>query len=233
MRLGLRMIDGLKEDAVRRIEAARAQRPFTDVADLCLRAGLDQVQRGLLADAGALRSLAGHRHRARWTAAGVEARRPLFDDVAPTREDAIRLPLPTEAEEVRTDYATLGLTLGRHPLQFLRARLRARRYQRSSELRRLEHGSDASFAGIVTMRQAPQTATGVTFLTLEDEDGWVNVVVWRQLADRQRRALMESRLLAVEGRVESGDGVQHLIAQHLENLSLLLGSLPTSSRDFH
>jgi error-prone DNA polymerase len=232
MRLGLRMIDGLKEDAARRIETARTQRPFADVADLCLRAGLDQVQRGLLADAGALRGLAGHRHRARWAAAGVEASRPLFEPVAPTRETAVALPLPTAAEEVRTDYATMGLTLGRHPLQFLRDQLRARRYKRSSELRRLEEGHVA-FAGIVTMRQSPQTATGVTFLTLEDEDGWVNVVVWRQLADRQRRELLESRLLGIDGRVESKDGVQHLIAEHLENLSPMLGSLPTFSRDFH
>ena len=232
MRLGLRMIDGVREDVAGRIEAARAERPFVDVADLCLRAGLDQAQRGLLADAGALRGLAGHRHRARWAAAGVEASKPLFEPVIPTRETDIALPLPTAAEEVRTDYATMGLTLGRHPLQFLREKLRARRYQRSSELRKLKQGHVA-FAGIVTMRQAPQTATGVTFLTLEDEDGWVNVVVWRQLADRQRRELLESRLLAVEGRVESKDGVQHLIAENLQNLSQLLGSLPTSSRDFH
>jgi error-prone DNA polymerase len=232
VRLGLRMIDGLKEDAARRIETARAQRPFTDVADLCLRAGLDQVQRGLLADAGALRGLAGHRHRARWAAAGVEASRPLLEPVAPTRETAVALPLPTAAEEVRTDYATMGLTLGRHPLQFLRDQLRARRYKRSSELRKLEKGHVA-FAGIVTMRQSPQTATGVTFLTLEDEDGWVNVVVWRQLADRQRRELLESRLLGIDGRVESKDGVQHLIAERLENLSPMLGALPTFSRDFH
>jgi error-prone DNA polymerase len=156
----------------------------------------------------------------------------LFEQVAPTRETVVALPLPTAAEEVHTDYATMGLTLGRHPLQFLRDKLRARRYKRSSELRKLEKGPVA-FAGIVTMRQSPQTATGVTFLTLEDEDGWVNVVVWRQLADRQRRELLESRLLGIDGRVESKDGVQHLIAEHLENLSPMLGSLPTSSRDFH
>ena len=232
MRLGLRVIDGLKEETARRIEAARAERPFVDVADLCLRAGLDQMQRGLLADASALRGLAGHRHRARWAAAGIEASKPLLESAGPTRETDITLPLPTMAEEVRTDYATMGLTLGWHPLHFLREKLRARRYRRSSELRKLEQGHVA-FAGIVTMRQSPQTATGVTFLTLEDEDGWVNVVVWRQLADRQRRELLESRLLAVEGRVESKDGVQHLIAERLQNLSPMLGSLQTSSRDFH
>jgi error-prone DNA polymerase len=125
-----------------------------------------------------------------------------------------------------------GLTLGRHPLQLLRSRLRARRYRRSSELRAMPHGRDVAFAGLVTLRQRPQTASGVTFLTLEDEDGLVNVVVWRQVAEDQRRPLLESRLLAVEGRLESQDGVQHLIAKRLTNLSTLLGPLVAESRDF-
>ena len=90
-----------------------------------------------------------------------------------------------------------------------------------------------AFAGLVTSRQQPQTASGVIFMTLEDEDGLVNVVVWRHVAERQRRALLESRLLAVRGRIESQDGVQNLIADRLDNLSVLLGPLTTQSRDFH
>jgi error-prone DNA polymerase len=144
----------------------------------------------------------------------------------------VALPMPTAEEEVRTDYAMTGLTLGKHPLQLLRSRLRARRYRRSSELRAMPHGREVAFAGLVTLRQRPQTASGVTFLTLEDEDGLVNVVVWRQIADEQRRPLLESRLLAVEGKLESQDGVQHLIARKLTNLSMLLGPLEASSRDF-
>jgi error-prone DNA polymerase len=186
----------------------------------------------LLADAGALRALAGHRHKARWAASGVEAQRPLFDAIGATAEATVPLPMPTAEDEVRTDYAMTGLTLGRHPLQLLRSRLRARRYRRSSELRSMPHGRNVAFAGLVTLRQRPQTASGVTFLTLEDEDGLVNVVVWRQIADEQRRPLLESRLLAVEGRLESQDGVQHLIARRLENLSTLLGPLAAGSRDF-
>ena len=232
LRMGLRLVDGFRQADADRIVGTRAERMFVDVTDLCVRAELDARARGLLADAGALAALAGHRHKARWAAAGVEAQRPLFDAAGATVEDKVALPLPTTEDDVQTDYATMGLTLGRHPLQLLRSRLRARRYRRSSELRRMPHGRDVSFAGIVTLRQRPQTASGVTFLTLEDEDGLVNVVVWRQVADEQRRPLLESRLLAVEGRLESQDGVQHLIAKRLTNLSTLLGPLAPASRDF-
>ena len=96
----------------------------------------------------------------------------------------------------------------------------------------MPHGRSVAFAGLVTLRQRPETASGVTFLTLEDEDGLVNVVVWRHVADEQRRPLLESQLLAVEGRLESQDGVQHLIASRLTNLSTLLGPLSAASRDF-
>jgi error-prone DNA polymerase len=232
LRMGLRMVEGFRQADAERMSAARLASAFVDVTDLCLRADLDARARGLLADSGALRGLAGHRHKARWAAAGVEAQRPLFDAAGATCEDAIALPLPTAEDEVRTDYATMGLTLGRHPLDLLRPRLRARRYRRSSELRAMPHGRDVAFAGLVTLRQRPQTASGVTFVTLEDEDGMVNVVVWRQIAEEQRRPLLESRLLAVEGRLESKDGVQHLIAKRLTNLSMLLGPLAAGSRDF-
>ena len=119
------------------------------------------------------------------------------------------------------------------PLSLLRAQLRARRFKRSSELRDMPHGQRVSFAGLVTMRQRPQTASGVTFITLEDEDGLVNAVVWQHVAERQRREFLESRLMAIEGRVERADGVQHLIATRLEDLTPLLSGLMTSSRDFH
>jgi error-prone DNA polymerase len=233
LRLGLRMANGFREDAARRIESARARRAFDDVSDLCLRADLDQRLRGILADAAALRGLAGHRHRARWAAAGVEAQLPLLDPLGAIAETTISLPLPSAAEDVRADYAMTGLTLGKHPLSFLRATLRARRFKRSSELRTMKHGQRVSFAGLVTMRQRPQTASGVTFITLEDEDGLVNAVVWQHVAERQRREFLESRLMAIEGRIEHADGVQHLIATRLENLTPLLSGLATSSRDFH
>ncbi|KIQ96659.1 DNA polymerase III alpha subunit [Lysobacter sp. A03] len=234
IRLGLRMVRGFSMDAAQRIERARAQSPFHDVADLCARAALDRRGQSLLADAGALRGLAGHRHRARWAITGIEAQLPLFADPATSREpERIVLPLPSPDEDMRADYAMTGTTLGRHPLAMLRRVLDARRWRRSGEIAKLPHGRHVRAAGLVTLRQRPQTASGVVFLTLEDEDGMTNVVVWHDLAERQRRELLESQLLAVEGRLESRGGVQHLIARRLENLTPLLGTLDTRSRDFH
>ncbi len=233
IRLGFRMIRGFREDAAKAIAAARARRTFADVADLSARTGLDTRQRALLADAGALRGIAGHRHRARWAVAGVQAPSPLFAEAPATEETAVTLPLPTCAEEVRIDYAVTGTTLGTHPLAFLRATLARRRCRRSAELKRCPNGQQVRTAGLVTLRQRPQTASGVIFMTLEDEDGMTNVVVWNDLAQRQRRELLESRLLGVEGRLEQRDGVQHLIAERLHDWTVLLGSLDTRSRDFH
>jgi error-prone DNA polymerase len=231
LRLGLRQIAGFREDIAKRIEYTRAQRPFLDVEDLCARAGLDERHQALLADAGALRGLAGHRHRARWAIEGVEKQLPLFA-TEPVRDERVTLPPPTEAEDVFADYASTGLTLGRHPLALLRKQLQARRCRRSRELAPLPHGTPVRLAGLVTLRQRPETASGATFVTLEDEDGMVNVVVWRDLAERQRRVLLESRLLVVEGKLESAEGVQHLIAARLDDFTPLLGSLDARSRDF-
>jgi error-prone DNA polymerase len=233
IRLGFRMIRGFGEDVASAIVAARTQRAFTDAADLCARADLDARHRSLLADAAALRGLAGHRHRARWTVAGVHTSPPLFANAPATRETAVTLPLPTRGEEVRTDYAVTGTTLGAHPLSFLRATLARRRCRRSAELKRCANGQQVRTAGLVTLRQRPQTASGVIFMTLEDEDGMTNVVVWNDLAHRQRRELLESRLLAVEGKLENRHGVQHLIAERLHDWTRLLGTLDTRSRDFH
>ena len=233
IRMGLRMIRGFPEDAAERIAAEHAQQPFDGVADLCRRAKLDARQRALLADAGALRGLAGHRYRARWSIAGVETPRPLFADAPAVAEAAVMLPLPTRGEDVRADYASTGTTLGPHPLTFLRALLTRRRCRRSVELKRCGNGARVRTAGLVTLRQRPQTASGVIFMTLEDEDGMTNVVVWNDLAQRQRREMLESRLLAVEGKLESRHGVQHLIAESLHDWTALLGELDTRSRDFH
>lgn len=234
IRMGLRLIRGFHPEPAEAIVAARTQHAFTDVADLCARARLDRRTQALLADAGALRGLAGHRHRARWAIAGVEAQLPLFADSAPMTElDDVVLPLPTPGEDLRADYALLGTTLGPHPLRFLRAQLRARRYRSSAELAALPNGRHVRVAGLVTLRQKPQTASGVIFMTLEDEDGLTNIVVWRHVVERQRRVLLESRLLAVEGHLESQHGVQHLIARRLEDLTPLLGRLDVRSRDFH
>jgi error-prone DNA polymerase len=231
IRLGLQQISGMAEAIGLRIVAARQMRPFVDIADLCTRADLDRGAQDRLAEAGALRGLAGHRHRARWTVSGVEPQLPLFGRES-AAEERISIAPPTAAEDTRADYASTGLTLGRHPVSLIRAQLKARRCRRSSELATLAHGTPTRTAGLVTMRQRPATASGVTFVTLEDEDGMTNVVVWRDLGQRQRRVLIESSLLAVHGRIETADGVRHLIAQRLEDWSGLLDGVGTRSRDF-
>jgi error-prone DNA polymerase len=150
-----------------------------------------------------------------------------------SREARIAIPPPSAWEDTRADYASTGLTLGAHPLALLRRQLDHRRFRNARELGALADGRPARYAGLVVSRQRPQTASGVTFMTLEDETGMVNVVVWRDVAERQRRAFLESRLLAVEGRMQAAEGTRHLIATRLENLSPLLAGLDARSRDFH
>ncbi len=232
LRLGMRLVSGLREDAGRRVVAARAQAPFRDLDDLAHRAALDRGALAALAEAAALRGLAGHRHRARWQGAAVERQMPLFAGVAPAAEERIAIPPPTAFDDTRADYASTGLTLGAHPLALLRRALRQRRYARAKDLEALGHGRPARHAGLVILRQRPQTASGVTFMTMEDETGMVNVVVWRDVAERHRRVFLESRLLGIEGRMEMADGSRHLIATRLEDLSPLLGGLAAESRDF-
>jgi len=232
LRLGLRQVRGFREDVAERISVARAARAFVDVTDLCARTGIDRRQQELLAEAGALRGLAGHRHRAKWAVAGVEPQLPLFGRASPA-EEAIVLPVPSVAENLQSDYARTGLSLGPHPLQLIRSRLRAARFADSRSLRGQRHQSLVRAAGLVTQRQRPQTASGVTFITIEDEHGAINVVVWSQVAERQRRAYLEARLLGVEGQWECVDGVAHLIARRLTDMSAWLGELDSRSRDFH
>ncbi|MEG9625436.1 error-prone DNA polymerase [Pseudomonas guariconensis] len=233
IRLGLRQIRGFSEADARRLEQARARQPWRDVEDLCLRAELDSRARARLADAGALRALARDRHQARWQVAAVQAQLPLFAQVEAAPEVTVELPVPSVAEDLFADYATLGTTLGPHPLALLRRSLRALGCRSSAELAGVEHGDSIAVAGVVVGRQRPQTASGVTFVTLEDEHGMVNVVVWRDLAERQRRALVGSQLLKVSGRLEQEKGVRHLIARRLEDISPLLQGLDVRSRDFH
>ncbi|WP_312924219.1 error-prone DNA polymerase [Stutzerimonas nitrititolerans] len=232
IRLGLRMIRGFREQDAQRIVAARAAEPFRNTADLCLRASLDNRARAQLADAGALEGLAGNRHEARWAVAGVEPQLPLFASVDTVREETVLLPAPTVAENLFTDYATVGTTLGPHPLAMLRGQLQSMRCRSSQELVEIEHGRHVVVAGLVTGRQRPSTASGVTFVTLEDEFGMVNVVVWADLGERQRRELRASQLLQVNGRLEFQNGTRHVIAGRLRNLTHLLAGLESRSRDF-
>ncbi len=232
IRLGLRLIRGLRETDVQRLENTRRVRPFSDAADLCLRAQLDSRCRTLLADAGALHGLSGHRHQARWAVAGVEQQAPLFAALPAAEETEVYLPVPSVGEDVLCDYATSGTTLGPHPLSLLREALRARRCRSAEELLRIANGRLVKIAGLVTGRQRPQTASGITFVTLEDEHGMVNVVVRHELAERQRRVLVGAQLMQVDGHLEEKSGVRHVIAGRLHDLTPLLDGLDVRSRDF-
>jgi error-prone DNA polymerase len=231
LRLGLRMISGLTEAAGLRIIAARETTPFASVADLAHRAQLDRRDLAALAEADALAALAGHRHAAMWDIAGVERLPAIlagstFDEIRPA------LPEPTEGQDIVADYRRVGLTLRRHPLALLRSKLAERRFKSASEIATTPHGRLARMAGIVIGRQHPDTASGVIFVTLEDETGAVNVIVWRDVSERQRRELLGSRLMGVYGKVEREGIVVHLVAGRLVDLTPMLGMLPTRSRDF-
>ncbi len=229
VRLGLHLIHGLGAESGERIAAAR---PFRNVADLAGRASLTRDDLDVLAAAGALSALAGHRREAAWAVAAVPVQRDLLFE-APAAESPTILQAPREGDDLVADYATLRLTLGRHPLALLRAQLERRRYVSALALRGMSHNCPARCAGIVTGRQRPGTASGVIFLTLEDETGLANVIVHPRLVERQRRELLGSRLLGVLGVLQREGDVVHLIAKRLVDHTALLGHLPTSSRDFH
>ncbi len=238
VRLGLRSVGGLAEAAGRRIAQARAQGPFTSVEDLALRAQLDVKDLRALAAGDALASLAGHRRQQVWEAA-AQQRAPELLRAAPIDEAQLTLAPAHEGEEIFFDYASRGFTLRRHPVALLRAKLARMKLLSAEQLHELPHNRRVAACGLVTVRQQPQTANGTIFVTLEDETGPVNVIVWKHVRERQRDALLHSRLLAVRGvwqrDVDSGGTVRHLIAEQLEDLTPLLGRLGQveGSRDFH
>ena len=232
VRLGLLMVKGLSEAGALRIVGARAHGGFATVDELMRRARLDKHELKCLAASGALESIAGHRRLAYWQVAGVDTAQHLLSGAAVDETDP-RLHAPSEGDGLVADYRSLGLTLGRHPLALLRARLARMRLATAEEVRRLPHGSSVRTAGIVIGRQRPDTASGVVFVTLEDETGCVNVIVWRDLGERQRRELLSARLMAVYGSVEREGEVVHVIVRRLADHSELLGRLGTRSRDFH
>jgi error-prone DNA polymerase len=232
VRLGMRQIAGIRQAAAERIVAERNVAPFESADDLARRAELEQHEMRLLAGADALASLSGHRRQQVWDASGLRRPPKLLRD-APVDEAFLALPEAPEGEEVIHDYATTGLTLRSHPLALLRPHLAKRRLRTSAELQEMPNGRLVRYAGIVTLRQQPETANGVIFMSLEDETGVVQVIIWKSLREKQRPEVLRSRLLAVYGVWQREGDVMSLIAGQLQDLSPLLGHLSTSSRDFH
>jgi error-prone DNA polymerase len=231
IRLGLRMINGLGAEAGARIVAARSGQAFTSVRDLARRARLNRKEIGVLAAADALRHFAANRHQARWQAAGIEPSVPLFDGVH-SPEPMPLLPVPTEGENVVADYRYLGTSLRAHPIALVRSRLSTVGVVTADVLAGLKHGIRVKVAGLVVTRQRPASAAGVTFVTLEDETGYVNLIVWERVAMRDRRHLLGSVLLECDGKVQKEGDVIHVVAASLRDRSDFLGELTIRSRNF-
>jgi len=244
LRLGLRLVKGLSREAARRLCTARAAasascvaeqgaaRPWVSLSDLRQQAALDRRDLRALAAADALAALVGNRHQAAWQAAAATKPMPLFPD----RADEAALPLltpPQEGEAIVADYASLGLSLRRHPVALLRGQLAALQLLTTERVQRAEPGSRVRVAGLVITRQRPASANEVTFVTLEDETGQLNLVIWKRIAVRRRAALLRARLLVAIGEVQREDGVTHLVVIDLVDYSALLGDLVVPARDFH
>jgi error-prone DNA polymerase len=231
IRLGLRLISGLSKASIDRLLATRAQRPFDSPRDLVIRSKLDKRQLEALAGSNALATLTGNRHQAAWQLAGVETGRPLLDEVPPPEATPL-LRVPTEGQNVVADYGSVGLTLRRHPLALLRETFQRRQILAARELKDTPTDQHVRVAGLVLFRQSPGTAHDTTFITLEDETGQVQLIVWSRVSQLYRKPFLQASLLEVGGRLQHEKGVTHVIAEDLVDRSGWLGSLRAPSRDF-
>ena len=233
LRLGLRMVRGLSEEAARAVERARQERPFHSLEDLAWRTRLDRRSLGLLSDAGALRSLVDERRQAAWMLQGLWTELPLFAGVA-RQEPPAELPEETEVEELVADYRAVGLSLERHPGVYLRQRLAAegRPTLAAAELVGLEAGARVRVAGLVSSRQRPGTAKGVVFISLEDETGMINLILWPKVWAAYEQQLRQAVLICVEGRLQKQDGAVSVLVESGERVDGLV-PVEARSRDFH
>jgi len=233
LRLGLRQIDGLQEEEVKKLVAAR---PFRDVHDLWLKAGVKLATLERLAAADAFRSLGLDRRQALWEvkALGAPVPLPLFT-WSETREagsePAVALPEMALSEHVVNDYQTLRLSLKAHPMSFLRARFSARRVRACHELRGAKDGAFVSVAGVILVRQRPGSAKGVVFMTIEDETGIANAVVWPKTLERFRKVVMGARLIVIHGRIQRHEDIIHVVSARLEDRSDWLALLSEAAEE--
>ena len=234
IRLGLRLVKGLSKRGAEQLIDARRAGLFQSVIDLKRRARLDKDDLEALSAADTLSSLSGHRHKTHWAVMAVKEAQPLLIDEHPSAEEsAFAIAPPSMTENVLFDYQSTGLTLRTHPLALLRQQSPFDQCRKQSELISMGNRRFVRTAGLVTCRQRPGTASGVVFLTLEDETGNINVVVWPGVQEQFRAALMTAQLLLIKGTVESRDGVTHVIASALYDHSHALSRLAVKSRDFH
>ncbi len=237
VRLGFCEIKSLDHNKAMQIELLRGEKPFCSLQDLARRTDLTQLDLQYLASADVLLSLSGNRHLARWQAAAIAPYSALLDQAEGEDDDLFML-APGIEKEMLDDYATLGLSLRAHPMELLRKEYPFSRCTKQSDLKKLHQGSFVRVAGLVTGRQRPGTANGTLFVTLEDETGNMNIIVWRATQQTFRQPLLTARLLIIKGSVEintdnPNNPVVHIIAGHLEDCSARLESFDIKSRDFH
>lgn len=232
LRLGLRQVTGLSEDAARQMVANRGDRPYRDPSDLWRRSGLSRKQIVALARADAFASLGLTRRDVLWAVRGFsDGQLPLLDTEsgACDFEPAVALPALTLGEQVVDDYSSFSMSLRSHPMELLRATLAQRGMSSTETLKTSKNGQLLTLAGLVLVRQRPGTASGVVFVTLEDEFGIANLVVWPKVFDAHRRIVMGARMMAVRGRIqcqgEDDYKVIHLVADELWDLSVELDSI--------
>ena len=223
LRLGLRMVKGLSNDHGARIAAAAMDSSFASIDDIWCRAGVPVAALEKLADADAFHALGLDRRQALWRIRGLGgAPLPLFA-AADARgiEPEVRLQPMTEGREVVEDYRAVQLSLRAHPLAFLRAELEKRGVAPAASLKTMKDGDKVFIAGIVLVRQRPG-AGNVTFLTLEDETGIANAIVWQRIFERQRRIILAAAMVGIHGRLQREGQVIHIVTDRLEDLTPLL-----------
>ena len=235
LRLGLRMISGLRVDDAEVIVEARASGPFTSVADFTQRTKLGGATVTRLSQADAFGSLNQDRREALWQALAQENKpldQPLFDSLDNDDDLTAGLPeMPTE-QQVVEDYRTVGLSLKAHPISFHRQHLDQIKIVRTEELESKKNNQYLSVAGLIILRQRPATAKGITFVTLEDETGTANLVVKQKTWERHYRICRSSPAWIVHGKLEKKSGVIHVVVSRIEDMSQRLNELEVKSRNF-
>lgn len=227
------MLRGMSQTHAAAIEQARTDGLFGSMEEFTRRTGLSRAVATRLAKAGAFKSFGLNRRDALWHALGQDKKElPLFDTLPAAPEQATALPEIQPVEEMLADYRTLGMTLGRHPIGFLRPALDELKIARADDLRVLPKNRPVAVAGVVLVRQRPGTAKGITFVTLEDETGVANLIIRPDVWKRFRNVALRANILLVRGKLQREGRVIHVLASYLEDLSGRLAELAAKSRDF-
>jgi len=237
IRLGLHLVKGFSRNAAGKVVTSRAQNPFSNIKDLVTRCQLNAQEKNALVQANVLPRLASDRFQAQWQSLAIEQAKPLLEPlesriIKDQRKEQL-LPSPSEVEEMIADYKSTGLTLNAHPMAILRNNNWIETCKKASELKSMRQGQFVKVAGVVTGRQRPGTAAGVLFITLEDETGNMNIIVWKNTVEKFRQSILTSRLLLIKGKIEREKSVVHVIAGHIQDLSERLPEFKRHSRDFH